>query len=407
MNLKNSSILLFSLLLLFACGYIDNSSRLIRQGKWKGILDIHGNQLPFLFEVDYKNDMPVMVIFNGEEEIYVDEIQLTKDSFYIKLPVFDSEFLGVFTSEKLTGKWINNARSDKNIIDFIATYGKQEKFERSVDNSKNISGKYATVFYDAADSLSSAFNAVGEFQYQNQILKGTFLTSTGDFRYLEGVVRGDSVFLAGFNGAMVYLFRGKISNETIEGEYFSGIHSSKKFVAVKNENADLEDANALTKVVSEIKFEFPDLDGNLVKYPDNRFKGKFVILQIMGSWCPNCLDEAAFFQELYENYHENGLEIVALAFENSAEFETAKKNVQRFKTKVGAEYPFLIAGISKKQAASEALPFLDGVKAFPTSIFINKEGKVIKIHTGFSGPGTGKYYEELKKEVEVLVREWL
>jgi thiol-disulfide isomerase/thioredoxin len=402
--MKNFLLALAGVFLLASCNFQPEKSNPIKEGMWRGVLDIHGNELPFLFQINYQEEKPVMTIYNGEEEIEVVEISINGDSFIIKLPVFDSEFVGIIEAEKLHGKWLNHARENQNIISFEAIYGKYQRFPGNGENVRNITGKYSTVFFNPNDSLASSFSAVGEFIQDGNKLKGTFLTSTGDFRFLEGLVNNDSIFLSGFDGAMVYLFKGEVIGETIEGEYFSGIHSRKKFIAVKSENAVLEDANALTKVVSEIKFEFPDLDGNLVKYPDNRFKGKFVILQIMGSWCPNCLDEAAFFQELYEKYHKSGLEIVALAFENSAEFEKAKKNVQRFKTKVGAEYPFLVAGTSKKQAASEALPFLNAVKAFPTTIFINKDGEVLKVYTGFSGPGTGKHYEELKSEIEELVR---
>ena len=75
--------------------------------------------------------------------------------------------------------------------------------------------------------------------------------------------------------------------------------------------------------------------------------------------------------------------------------------------KLDVPYDFVIAGTDDKDQASKTLPMLNRVVAFPTTIFIDKHGKVRKIHTGFNGPGTGKYYEQFKEQFNETVNELL
>ncbi len=67
----------------------------------------------------------------------------------------------------------------------------------------------------------------------------------------------------------------------------------------------------------------------------------------------------------------------------------------------------MIAGTEDKEKASETLPMLNKVVAFPTTIFIGKDGKVKKIHTGFTGPSTGVYYEQFQQRFNETVNELL
>jgi thiol-disulfide isomerase/thioredoxin len=154
-------------------------------------------------------------------------------------------------------------------------------------------------------------------------------------------------------------------------------------------------------------FAFPDLAGNTVTSKDPQFRGKVLIVALAGSWCPNCHDEAAFLAPLYKEYRAKGLEIVALMFEHFGDFPRAAAATQRFRQNYGIEYTTLIAGISDKDDAAKKLPMLDRVYAFPTTIFIDRMGKVRKIHTGFSGPATGDHYTQFVSEVKTTLDQLL
>ena len=140
----------------------------------------------------------------------------------------------------------------------------------------------------------------------------------------------------------------------------------------------------------------------MVSLTDERFKDKVVLVQLMGSYCPNCLDETKFYSKYYEANKDKGLEIVALAFENAKSKEKAINGITRMKKRVGLNYEILLAqiGTNDKGKAQEKLPMLNKVISYPTTIYLDRKGKVRKIHTGFNGPATGEKYENFKIEFE-------
>jgi hypothetical protein len=75
--------------------------------------------------------------------------------------------------------------------------------------------------------------------------------------------------------------------------------------------------------------------------------------------------------------------------------------------KLDVGYDFVIAGTNDKEKAALTLPMLNKVVAFPTTIFIGRDGKVKRIHTGFSGPGTGVYYDQFVQHFNEVVNELL
>jgi thiol-disulfide isomerase/thioredoxin len=143
----------------------------------------------------------------------------------------------------------------------------------------------------------------------------------------------------------------------------------------------------------------------MVSLSDLQFKNRVVLLQVMGSWCPNCMDESAYLSELYKKYKSNGLEIIALAFEKTTDFKTAQQQVKRLKNRFGIEYNMLITQLSGKEKASETLSALNKISAFPTLLFLNRSHQVVRIHTGFNGPATGTLFNDFKQETEQIINE--
>ena len=381
-------------------------------GKWRGVLEIQNQELPFLFEVKEASGKYIFEIANGEEKIFMDEITFQDDSFTVKFPVFDSELKGKVTDGEINGFWFNKARKTHNIIPFRAFHAIEQRFITSKKPDHNITGKWEINFYDPSENKGNFIvqKALGEFTQTNENVTGTIITPTGDYRYLEGVVDGEVLMLSCFDGAHAYLFKAGIEDSKIEGDFWSSLHHNEKWQAERNDNFSLPDADTLTYLKSgftEIDFTFPDLSGKEVSFKDEKFKDKVVIIQVMGSWCPNCLDETIFLNELYNQYHPQGLEIIALAYEKSSDYNHAKTKVSRLVKRVNASYDFLIAGTSDKKAASETLPFLNHVMAFPTTIFVDRKGNVRKIHTGFTGPGTGSYYQKFVEQTTVFVEKLL
>jgi hypothetical protein len=73
----------------------------------------------------------------------------------------------------------------------------------------------------------------------------------------------------------------------------------------------------------------------------------------------------------------------------------------------GGDLPFsleiLLAGIGDKSEAAESLPDLTGIVAFPTTIFVGRDGKVRRVHSGYAGPATGEHHRRMIDELASLI----
>jgi len=377
----------------------------IKSGIWRGELVISETEvLPFNFEVTAKR---AIKIYNGEEIIFVDDMTYGKDSVTIRMPVFESYFVLKYDDTLISGHYNNDGLGRS--IPFVARWGVTQRFDVSQDNPyHDISGRWETTF--AKDDGAAA--ALGIFSQNGNKVTGTFRSITGDYRFLEGVVDGDQLKLSAFDGSHAYLFVAAVTDSTMSGTFYSGNHYTDTFSAKRNDVYELPEADSLMFLkpgYENISFSFPDSNGNMVSLDDARFQGKVTIVQIMGTWCPNCLDESRYFSDFYNENNDKDIEFVALAFEYANTPEAAFKSIDRLKNDVGINYPVLLAqyGTTDKTIAQEKLPMLNQLLSFPTTIYIDKTGKVRKIHTGFNGPATGEKYVTFKNEFESFVTELL
>ena len=399
---------LFLLIAVFAMIACTAKTEKLNQlsGKWDARLDIGQDNLPFGLGFVQTGEKWIMEVYNGEEVLTYDEVEVIDDSLKITMGIFDSEIKAKFMDrEKLEGVFIKNTAVDYR-VPFHANRSKGDtRFEVSEKPITDFSGKWKTVFQKES---GEQYEAVALFVQEGNKLTGTFLTELGDYRFLEGNVNGNSFQLSTFDGSHLFLFKGELHEDgTISGSFRSGPKVIESFQSLRDEDFELSDSyslNYLKEGYDKLSFIFPDIEGNQVSLDDEKFKGKVVLVQIFGTWCPNCMDETKFLAPWYEKIKAKGVEIIGLAFESKPDFEYASGRVKKSIDKLGANYTFLIAGESNKEKASEALPALNKVIAFPTLIYIDKKGNVRHIHTGFNGPGTGEYYTQWVEEHEKLVR---
>ena len=191
---------------------------------------------------------------------------------------------------------------------------------------------------------------------------------------------------------------------------FYGNWSRDAVLARRDPNAALPDAGTLTHLRNpgaRFDFTFPDLDGKPVSLSDPQFDDQVVIVMLGGSWCPNCHDETTFMAPFVKERADRGLQAVMLMFEHFGDMPQAVQAVKRFREEFAIEYPLLIAGTSDKDDAGTRMPQLDRVYAFPTTLVIDRKGRVRKIHTGFNGPATGEKYEQFKREFTATIDQLL
>ena len=370
-----------------------------------------GNDIVFNFKMEEINKKPVLFIINASEKIKVDDVHFSNDSVFINMPVFESSFKAKITSNKWEGVWTKGTVGKEQALPFTAEQNK-ERYDLTDGNAKfNISGRWAVAF---ANDKTKADASIAEFKQTGNNISGTFLTPSGDYRYQQGVVTGNKLKLSGFDGAHAFSFIADIinKNKIINGVYFSGAKYKEGWTAMKDANAKVSteaEAMYLKPGEEKLNFHFPDLNGKDISINDAKFKNKVVIVQILGSWCPNCMDETAFLSDYYKRNKQRGIEIVALAYEYSTEFNRSVKSLRKFQQQFNVEYPILITGVSVSDTlrTEKTLPQVTPIKVFPSSIIIDQKGKVIKFDTGFFGPGTGNHYEEYKKEFYATINELL
>ncbi len=359
-------------------------------------------ELIFNFEVAMKNGKTILYIRNGSERLLVDDVKQKADSVFIEMPFFESAFrLKIKEDQSLVGKWIKGT-SKKNLeLPVTFQYGIKERFPVQSTAKENITGRWQVSF---TRPNGTDRPAIAEFQQKDSYVTGTFLTPSGDYRFLEGVVSGDSLYLSCFDGSHAYLFTAQVQqNEIVNGAFYSSASAMEKWKAVKNAKATLPDTTQFTQLKpgeSKLNFTFMDVNGKKVSINDARFKNKVVVIQLMGSWCPNCMDESKFLSGFYKEYKSKGVEVIALAYEYSTDFNRSKASVQKFINRFGIKYPVLIAPatVSDEQKTEKTLPQLTTIRSFPTTLFLDKRGNVKKVHQGFYGPGTGEFYEQFKTE---------
>lgn len=397
-------VCVFVLFLAFTKADAQNKNETV-SGYYRGTFLIRDStEVPFNFEIRPDNKV---YFINSTEHFEAGIARVKGDSVLIPIDQFDN----VLVFGKKGEDWSGSLRKQDGSGTALLVNAKKNAKYRFRHESKitaaDLSGTYDIVFHNPNGTEEKA---VGLFKQDGDKLTGTFLRITGDSRFLEGVTDGRQFRLSSFIGSGPGYYTGTIDeNGKLSGEVI-GIRGNQKFTGTLNEDARLPDPYTLTFLkngYSHLDFSFPDLKGNKVSLSDSRFKNKVVVITITGTWCPNCIDEAAFLSPWYNKNKSRGVEAIAIHYERNTDPAYLSKVIGRFKKKFDIQYDQLIGGVAHKQLVGESLPALNSFLAFPTIIFINRKGEVAKIHTGYSGPATGEHYEKFKQEFNAEIDQLL
>ncbi|MDA7762015.1 TlpA family protein disulfide reductase [Crocinitomicaceae bacterium] len=376
-----------------------------QKNTWRTELALNDRlSIPFFLEElsdDYSSSYHIV---NGQEKIDLTTKQ-KGDSLQLSFLEMDSYLMISLDSlNNFRGYWQNNIKGQR-----IPLHGISGRFPRfhSSSGSKplRIAEKYSVTF----SLTDEPWPAIGLFEQAGQNVSGTFLTETGDFRFLSGNVYGNEFYLSCFDGSHAFLFAAKINGEALIGRFYSGTSYQTDWEGIADKNARLRSPNKLTYIIDST-LSLNDVNVTTTcgfKKKLGAFKSPVTIIQIMGSWCPNCLDETNYYKALYQKYHEQGLEIKCIAFEYGATKRIQRKKIKRFADKAEIPYPVYLGGAANKKTASVLFPMLNEISSFPTSLFLNEKGEIVFIHTGFNGPGTGDVFKNYKKEIEGLIESLL
>jgi thiol-disulfide isomerase/thioredoxin len=385
----------------------------LQPGSYRATLELPGKKsVPFGLDVAQEESGKVLYVINGDERIRLDEVRTTPGRLVAQFPGYETILTAKVAGDELTGD-VALVHADGKVLKlpFKAQLGATWRFyPDALPNNADFEGRWDVTFTDGGGRRTPG---VATFDQSFEDVTGTVQMPTDDQRFLAGEARDEELQLSRFDGGAVMLYEAKLdANGELLGETWSDRGGSQRFVATRNPDAAIDAAalaSHLRNPEAPFTFAFKDLDGKTVSTSDPRFKDKVLLVTLAGSWCPNSHDEARLLVQLDRQYRSRGLETVSLMFEQHAEFKRAVVAVQRFRAAYGIGYPTLLAGTADKMKAAAVLPQLDAVLAYPTAIFIDRTGRVRKIHTGFAGPATGMQHDLLAHEftetIETLLAE--
>ena len=112
-------------------------------------------------------------------------------------------------------------------------------------------------------------------------------------------------------------------------------------------------------------------------------RGKLIYLDFWASWCGPCRQSFPWMNALHEKYGGKGLEIIAI------NLDAKESDARQFLAEHPAKFPIAFdpAGATPRQY---------DVKGMPTSYLIDREGRLLAIHTGFN--------EKTKKSLESTIQ---
>jgi len=384
----------------------------LQTGPWRAWLESPGGELPFGLEIERAAGQLSATIVNGEERIAIPSTTVEAREIVFDFPHYDSAIRARISplGMSLKGEWRKRSGADRwTVMPFRAEAGDSPRF-RPIEEvrimTQAVQGRFAVKFERSEDPAVAILRPG-----KGNGIEGTILTTTGDYRWLAGSMEGVRLRLSCFDGAHAFLVDASTGADgVLRGRFWSGDRWQEGWEAKWDANASIPDG--FEQVHWKDGFgladlRYPDLDGKARSLADPEFAGRAIVIQVLGSWCPNCHDETAYLSKVYDRYRERGLSVVGLAFEHTGDFARDAEQVKRLRARYDVKYPILLAGLSDKKKASEAIPALDRVLAFPTTIFLHKDGRVRAVHSGFAGPATKEEHEKLARRFEALIAELL
>jgi thiol-disulfide isomerase/thioredoxin len=372
-------------------------------GAWRAVLDLAGGPLRFGIQIERSQGGWRGKLCNGTECQPID-VRMQPDSVVLDIPDYAARVAAVIHNDSMTGAYHNVGNRGPRTIPFRAARG-----EWPVTGApKKLVGRWDATYLQDWGTSPRVF----ELRNGRGGLEGTIISNTGDYGHFSGMTTADSFALARFDGSFVYLLTGRLDGDTLRGVFHAGLRSQTPWKAVRSSGAPhLKHPGEITRAdtTAPFRFDFRDVNGRRVRSDDARFKGKVVVVDIFGSWCPTCHYAAPELVRLYKRYHSRGLEMVGLAYEVTGDTAVDARQVRRYRDKFKIPFPSLLAGTNDTEAAAATLPQLQGFTSFPTTIFLGRDGRVRRVHAGFYGPATGEQHTRLirdfEKEIESLLDE--
>jgi peroxiredoxin len=372
-------------------------------GLWNAVVVVNNVEIPFRFEIGSTGSQVTGAFFDGEVRVPSTAGTFQDGTLTLHFDQYGSRLEAAFSGGALEGRYDRGTRGAP--YPFRAQRASPRGAFRQ---APSIAGVWKIPTRNPNGEVTWRFIA----RQWGADVSASILRVDGDTGTLSGTYDDGKFVLSHFSGARPLLLEVSLmpdgTLELIQNKQtrLTAVHTSDPKSAQIPEPANPSAHTKMKDPSEPFAFRFPDLNGRMVANTDPRFAGKVVIVSITGSWCPNCHDEAPFHAELSRIYRSQGLEIVALSFEEAAQLGSLTR-LRGFVKQYGIDYTVLIAG--EPGQLNERVPQADNLTAFPTTFIIGRDGLVRSIHTGFPSPASGEFYAEAKegltREIERLLAE--
>lgn len=359
--------------------------------------------------------IPVRLFFLENEAYFVNDTDTVKaqstvfidDSLFVTPMLYNTVLNLEVKNGVLKGDLVHLDIDRHTPIYFLKEEGELANTTNSSENNFLFANQWKAVF--STDNKRTT--AIGVFDNKDEYVAGNFRTETGDYRFLQGQLKQNTLWLSSFDGAHAYYLEAKVLNDTlVKGSFYSGPKVVKDFEMTLDSSFYLADPNSMTKMINPdevFNFKALELNGDTFEFDSHFNNSKLTMIQVMGSWCPNCMDETNLFTKLYDTYHAKGLDVLGVSFERSADIKVSSKFIERMKGNLNIKYPVFFGGKPNKEFTSKVFNQLTKIRSYPTTIIVDENHKVVKIHTGFNGPATGDIYQMYVAELKELIESYL
>jgi peroxiredoxin len=364
---------------------------------------VNGVEIPFLFEIESRNGQPSGSFFNGERRIRSTASRVKENGLVLSFEQYAATLDVSWNGNQLAGEY---KRGTRTAYPFKAARATTAAAPASVGPS--IDGTWVVQAKSSKGETAWRFIA----RQTGGAVSASILRVDGDTGTLTGSYRDGRYVLSHFSGArplLLEVFPQPDGTITLRQNLKTELKAVKETDSRAKDLGTPTDPSRHTSVANPaepFRFSFPDLNGRIVSNTDPRFAGKVVLVNISGSWCPNCHDEAPFLGALFDKYRSRGLEIVTLSFEEADQLANPMR-LRAFIDTYGLKYTVLLAG--ETEQLQEKVPQAVNLNAFPTTFVLGRDGRVRSVHAGFPSPGSGEFYRkaerELTEEVERLLAE--
>lgn len=377
-------------------------------GIWRGNIYLQNkDEVPITIELKVEGQTVIGSFLNGDERVTSTSGSFDGRNLTLKFDYYDAVLEAGFARSELIGTVTRTWRQTKLVRELKMWKGGAPMNVPAAAEGKDVSGDWEMKVGEGEKQRTWRL----QLQQKDTVLTGTILTPSGDWGTMTGQFAYGKLLLANFDVINAHLFRAQLTEKgELQGMVDLGQGDAPRKVVATRVAASAPLATQNTRVqnpAEPFKFSGLDFSGKTVTSDDPRFKNKVVLIEITGTWCPNCYDEAPLLKDLSARYQAQGLEVLGLSFEYTGDTKRDLEQVKIFNQKHSIPYLMLLGGSTENDEIAKKLPQLVNFGAYPTTIFIGRDGRVKKIHAGFDGPATGERHTRLKAEFEETVQELL